>query len=85
MAESGGLENRCAGNPGTEGSNPSPLRSQATWISSAAAATPATVRTWLPAVPAHDGQRAGLALPGSSAASSSRDVVGHRHGDLADG
>ena len=24
MAESGGLENRCAGNPGTEGSNPSP-------------------------------------------------------------
>ena len=24
MVESGGLENRCAGNPGTEGSNPSP-------------------------------------------------------------
>ena len=29
MVESGGLENRCGGNPSTEGSNPSPSASQA--------------------------------------------------------
>ena len=28
MVESGGLENRCIGNPGTEGSNPSPSASE---------------------------------------------------------
>ncbi len=30
MVESGGLENRCAGNPGTVGSNPTPSAHMAT-------------------------------------------------------
>ena len=54
---------------------PPPLQAlySVAWISSAADAKPATVRTWLPAVHSavHDGQRAAAsALPGSSAASS---------------
>ena len=91
MVESGGLENRCAGNPGTEGSNPSPS-AQATCSAmhiAAAAATPATVRTWLPARPLRDPRgpaRGGLAAVGVERRELvvARHVVGDRHDDLAE-